>query len=134
VASSAAKKPASLRGVPSDIVREAKAAAAKRGVTLAGFVAETLARAVRSSAGAGTPSELSADIRWYERNRERLVRDYRGEYVAILERRVVDHDPSFEALAERVFKREGSRNVFMPRVDASRGPLRVHSPRRLPPR
>jgi hypothetical protein len=134
VASSAAKKPASLRGVPSDIVREAKAAAAKRGVTLAGFVAETLARAVRSSAGAQTPSDLNADMRWYERNRERLVRDYPGEYVAILARKVVDHDPSFEALAERVFKREGARNVFMPRVDAPKRPLRVPSPRRRPRR
>lgn len=38
--------PVYLRGIPTELVREAKAAAAKQGVTLAGFVAQTLARAL----------------------------------------------------------------------------------------
>ena len=67
-------------------------------------------------------------MRWYDRNRDRLQRDYDGEYVAILERRVIDHDQSFEALAERVFEREGVRDIFMPKVGADRT-LRVRSPR-----
>jgi hypothetical protein len=68
-------------------------------------------------------------MRWYERNRERLVREYAGEYVAILDNAVIDHDPDFEDLAERVFAREVGRNVFMPQVVANPRSLRVASPR-----
>jgi hypothetical protein len=131
---SAAKKPVYLRGLPSDVVREAKAAAARRGVTLAGFVAETLARALRQTeARPGNKPEsatdLSADMRWYEKNRQALSREYGGEYIAVIDRKVVDHDESFEALAERVFASEGPRNIFMPLVASTKRPLRVASPR-----
>ena len=132
--STAAKKPVYLRGIPSEVVREAKAVAARRGVTLAGFVADTLARAVRESEPDGLPAQPSADdledeMRWYSRNRERLVREYDGEYVAILDNRVIDHDAVFEELAQRVFKREGVRNIFMPLVSSGERTLRVRSPR-----
>lgn len=128
--STATKKPVYLRGIPEGVVREAKAAAARRGVTLAGFVAETLARAVKQREAADEASDaLNDEMRWYERNRARLVRDYDGEYVAILDRRVLDHDANFEALAERVFAREGVRSIFMPRVSADEPKLRVRSPR-----
>jgi hypothetical protein len=134
MSSSAAKKPVYLRGLPSDVVREAKAAAAQRGVTLAGFVAETLARAVRQrEPSAETTADLTSDMRWYEKNRERIAREHAGEYIAIIDRKLVDHDADFEALAERVFEREGSRNIFMPLVGADAGgskrKLHVPSPR-----
>lgn len=126
---SAAKKPVYLRGLPSDVVRDAKAAAAKRGVTLAGYVAEALSRAVRQREGASElADDLLPEMRWFERNRARLTREHDGEYVAILNQRVIDHDSSFEALAERVFAREGARNIFMPRVGSAK-PVRVRSPR-----
>jgi hypothetical protein len=122
-----------LRGIPSDVVREAKAVAARRGVTLAGFVADTLARAVREpeveAARPATSEDLDDEMRWYERNRDKLVREHDGEYIAILGNRVVDHDEDFEELAQRVFKREGVRNIFMPRVGAGERTLRVRSPR-----
>ena len=132
--SHAAKKPVYLRGIPSDVVREAKAVAARRGVTLAGFVADTLVRALRDSDADGLPAQpstddLEEDMRWYSRNRERLVREYEGEYVAILDNRVLDHDADFEELAQRVFKREGVRNIFMPLVSSGERTLRVRSPR-----
>jgi uncharacterized protein DUF5678 len=134
MSSSAAKKPVYLRGLPSDVVREAKAAAARRGVTLAGFVAETLARALRQPEArpekdAESDSGLRADMRWYEKNRESITREYGGEYIAVIDRKVVDHDESFEALAERVFASEGPRNIFMPLVESTKRPLRVASPR-----
>lgn len=132
MSSSAAKTPVYLRGIPADVVREAKAAAARRGVTLAGFVAETLSRALRQpESSSDQTADLNADMRWYERNRERITREHAGEYVAVLERKVIDHDPNFEDLAERVFAREGARNVFMPHVAGKRGPVRVRSPRRV---
>jgi hypothetical protein len=132
MSSSAAKKPVYLRGLPSDVVREAKAAAAQRGVTLAGFVAETLARAVRQrEPSAETTADLSSDMRWYEKNRARIAREHAGEFVAIIDRKLVDHDADFEALAERVFGREGPRNIFMPLVSggAAKRKLQVPTPR-----
>jgi Family of unknown function (DUF5678) len=129
MSSSAAKKPVYLRGLPSDVVREAKAAAAQRGVTLAGFVAETLARAVRQrEPSAETTADLTSDMRWYEKNRERIAREHAGEYIAIIDRKLVDHDADFEALAERVFEREGSRNIFMPLVGAGASKRKLHVP------
>ena len=137
-------KPIYLRGIPAHVVREAKAIAARRGTTLAGFVADAIVRAIEQqqpSAG-GEPAmhserseaapltdDLSSEIRWFEQQRERIARDLAGEYVAIIEHEVVDHDPDFEALAKRVFSKHGLRNVFMPHVDAQTKPLRVRSPR-----
>ncbi|MEY4577346.1 MAG: hypothetical protein RL701_2049 [Pseudomonadota bacterium] len=151
--SSVSKKPVPvyLRGIPSDVVREAKAIAARRGITLASFVAETLARAVSAGSERGPTASVDADIdedgiaremRWYERNREQLARQYGGEFVAIVENRVVDHDEEFEPLAERMFASYGSRSIFMPLMPPasvsehassqaadSRRPLRLRSPR-----
>ena len=133
-----AKKPIYLRGIPSDVVREAKAVAARRGVTLAGFVADALLRALREPASSGhaaaADDPLAKDMRWYERNRARLNDEFAGEYVAIVDAEVIDHDADFEALAERVFVREGQRDVFMPHLGAEAAPLRVRSPRSSPTR
>jgi hypothetical protein len=128
--------PVYLRGIPEEIVREAKAQAARRGVTLAGFVADTLARAMHESAKpvdvmiASTPDEdLEAEVRWYEENRAQLVRRYEGQFVAIVKQRVVDHDAAFDALAERIFKLRGPRDTFMPEVRAQTPAVRLRSPR-----
>ena len=121
-----------LRGMPTRVVREAKAAAARRGATLAKVVTDALERALQSSGEGGDPVEndFDLDMQWYAKNRSRLVRQYDGEYVAIDDGKVIDHDSSFEALATRVFQRLGSRPVFMPHVGADERRLRVSSPRR----
>lgn len=130
MAGSAAKKPVYLRGIPTDVIREAKAAAARRGVTLAGFVADTLSRAVRESAHEPEPSDdLGEDMEWYARNRARLARTYDGQYVAVVGKRVIDSDRDFERLAARVFEAHGHRSVFMPLVAATDRVLRLRSPR-----
>lgn len=127
--------PVYLRGIPAEIVREAKAQAARRGVTLAGFVAETLGRALYASESrlqADPPQQgegLDAELRWYEKHREQLVQKYAGQFIAIVNQRVVDHDVAFEALAERVFKLRGIRDTFMPEVRARTKTLHVRSPR-----
>jgi hypothetical protein len=74
--------------------------------------------------------DLREEMRWYEANRARLER-YRGEYLAIVDRAVVDHDRRFDVLAERVFAKFGVRPLFMPRVVAgrARARARVRSPR-----
>src|SRR5690349_24914918 len=119
-----------LRGVPRTVVREAKALAAREGVTLAQWVTARMA--------AGTPmavperhsgGDLTADLAFYEQHRAELERKHAGEYVAIVDRAVIDHDPSFEALAARVFRKYGARSVCMPLV--GRAAVRVRSPRRV---
>ncbi len=123
-----------LRGMPTQLVREAKAAAARRGLNLAGLFSEALERSLSGDRGSQTADRgLEESRRWYLRHRERLRARYPGEYVAIVGRAVVDHGRSFEALASRVFARFGARPVWMPRVEAEEARARVRSPRRLRP-
>jgi hypothetical protein len=61
------------------------------------------------------PDELHADAVWYEEQRAELARQYPGQYLAVLDRQVLDHDLDFEALARRVFRRLGVRPVLMPK-------------------
>jgi hypothetical protein len=117
-----------VRGVSRRVVREAKAAAAREGRTLGNWVSDTLARATGAAGAAVRTGTLRDDLAWYESNRHRLERRHPGEYVAIVRRRVVDHDADFDALARRVFARYGTRSICMPRV--GRNEVRVRSPRR----
>jgi hypothetical protein len=117
--------------MPADLVREAKARAARRGATLGTIVSEALARSLEDD-GARTNEldrELRASERWYARQQPRLLKRYRGQYVAIHDRAVVDHDRDFAALAARVFARLGVRPVFMPRVVEREEAVRIRSPR-----
>jgi uncharacterized protein DUF5678 len=120
-----------LRGMPTRLVREAKAAAARRGATLTKLIADTLERALQGGdeRRSAVEDDFDLDMQWYARNRSRLVRQYDGEYVAILDGKVIDHDRSFEALAARVFERVGVRAVFMPHVQSSEQRVHVRSPR-----
>lgn len=145
---SSSTKPIYLRGIPGNVVREAKAIAARRGVTLASFVTDAIVRAIRhydepvnappavalapnhaDDAPDATGDDLVQDMRWYEENRDRLAKELSGEYAAIVDQEVIDHDADFEALAKRAFARCGLRNVFMPLVGPVQRAPRVRSPR-----
>ena len=125
-----------LRALPEALVREAKATAARRGITLAALVSEALQRAVGSKVGRGQPTRgkgtvqgLTESMRWFEENRERLLRRYRDQYVAVDHNRVIDHDRNFDVLARRIFAKLGTRPVFMPKVTAEERVVRIPSPR-----
>ena len=120
-----------LRGMSTELVREAKAKAARRGGTLASVVSEALARSLEEDdARIGEADrELRASERWYVRQRPSLLKRYRGQYVAIRNEAVIDHDSDFAALAARVFARLGARPIFMPRVVEREEPVRMRSPR-----
>ena|SRR5437762_2094500 len=123
-----------LRGMPTELVREAKAAAARRGATLTALVSEALARSLGvDSEAPDRADDLQRDIIWYRANRPTLLQRYRGEYVAIVDATVVDHGRDFNALAARVFARFGNRNIYIPRVQAAEPTARIRSPRRLNP-
>jgi hypothetical protein len=117
-----------LRGIPVDVVRLAKAAAALRGSTLGVVVTQALESALERAPGVRDP-ELEDDMNWYAENRAKLTKRYPNEYVAIVNAAVADHDGDFSALAERTFERYGDRPIFMPRVRKDR-PIRFRSPRR----
>jgi hypothetical protein len=119
-----------LRGLPTPVVREAKAVAARRGCTLAALVGEALARSVQEYAPDPGNDGLRDAQAWYQRNRRRLLARHLGEFVAVVDRAVVDHDRSFSDLAERVFARYRGRPVYIPRVQEEDAPVRVRSPRR----
>ena len=117
-----------LRGIPRTLVRDLKARAARQGLTLTALAIAALSRPTRT-ARPDDLKPLDADMAWYRTHRHRLYRQYPGEYLAILDRRVVDHDPDFSALAARVFAKVGTRPVFMPQsVEADRT-VRLRSPR-----
>src|SRR5205807_8108400 len=97
-----------LRGIPPDLVRELKARAAQQGLTLTALATTALARAL------GAPPQdalgpLEADMAWYDARKRSLLPRYAGEYLATADRRVLDHDADFSALAARVFARVGVR-------------------------
>lgn len=122
-----------LRGIPRPLVREAKAVAARRGMSLTAFTREALAKALRTrttrTEKAEGIDEIRPDLDWFEANRKRLLRRYRNEYVAIVNRKVVDHDADFGALAERVFKRYGVKSIAMPKVTPHERVIHLPSPR-----
>ncbi len=122
-----------LRGVPRELVREAKAEAARRGMSLTAFAKEALARALGkgSEEVQDTVRPIRPDLDWFEANRKRLFRRYRDEYVAVVNRRVVDHDADFGALAGRVFAKYGSRPVAIPKATQEPRVIHLRSPRRV---
>ena len=117
-----------LRNLPADLVREVKASAARRGKTLTAVVEEALARSLQLDEPVVDDS-LARDAAWFATHRAKLMRRYRGEFVAVIDQIVIDHDRAFDPLARRVFARFGNRSIYMPRVQAEEPVVRVRSPR-----
>lgn len=122
-----------LRGVPRQLVREAKAEAARRGMSLTAFAKEALAKALGTTAGEDEDEiqSIRPDLDWFEANRRRLAKRYRDEYIAIINRKVVDHDPDFGALAQRVFAKHGVRSIAMPKVTPEERVVNIRTPVRV---
>ena len=121
-----------LRGIPRQLTREAKAEAARRGMSLTAFTKEALATALRQRTARTNQSDgieaIRPDLKWFEANRQRLLQRYPNEYVAILNRKVVDHDREFAGLAQRVFAKYGVRSIAMPQVTAQERVVHLRSP------
>lgn len=119
-----------LRGIREDIVRQAKALAAREGITLTALVERALERETRRAGPAPSRlSEIARDVEWYEAHKSSLLERYDGEYLAIVAEQVVDHDVDMEALAARVTERYGRQSVYMPRCQRSPHVVEVRSPR-----
>ncbi len=77
-----------------------------------------------------TADPLAADMAWYRMHRSALTERYAGEYIAIVEGTVVDHDADFDALARRVFAERKVPALYMPKVTRALRVATLRSPRR----
>jgi hypothetical protein len=121
-----------LRDIPKDLVRSLKAQAALRGITLTAFVIEILSKAAGEETLAAL-KPIAADMAWYDAHKAALLRRYRGKNLAILNRRVIDHDQNFEALARRVYAKVGVRPIFMPLCEDPEPVAHFYSPQIIQP-
>ena len=60
---------------------------------------------------------LAAEERAFGQLRSRLLRQYAGQYVALYQGQVVDHNPDDEELAGRMFARLGDMPFYIAQVD-----------------
>lgn len=61
-----------------------------------------------------------------------LLKQYEGEYVALLNGRVVGHDPDDERLVGRLFDSLGDVPFYVARVESTGSPLDIPSPEFVP--
>jgi len=61
--------------------------------------------------------KIQAEIAAYRSMHPDLVRQYRGQYVAVHDGQVVDHDVDFQALHRRVRERFGRQAVLLRQVE-----------------
>lgn len=124
-----------VRKVPDALLRRAKALAARRGETLTQLVLRALEEEVSGAepeaAGGPAHAGLEADMAWYEAHLDELLPRYQGEYVAVVDGEVVDHDRDFDPLARRVFERYCARSVYLPKCLPGERRVRLRSPRRV---
>lgn len=87
-------------------------------------------KAVRAYLGRLREEKMRAETEAFDRQRARLLEQYRAEYVAIHQGEVIDHDPNLRALHLRVFARLGHTPVLLKRVtDEPERELMFRSPR-----
>ncbi|MBI2305126.1 MAG: hypothetical protein HYU86_10345 [Chloroflexi bacterium] len=60
------------------------------------------------------------DLQFYEEHLAQFLSEYKGRYIALLNRQVVDSDANFSRLAERVYGKFGYRDICMPKVEEPR--------------
>jgi hypothetical protein len=88
--------------------------------------------------GAGSGPEdyvkLQKAKTYFQENKADIHEKYLGNFIAILDNSVVDHDKEFSNLATRVYEKFGYQTVYMPFVGSEERILRIPSPRIGKPR
>ncbi|MBI4487907.1 MAG: hypothetical protein HY694_02380 [Deltaproteobacteria bacterium] len=67
--------------------------------------------------------------RYFQEHKAQILEKYKGNFVAILDNTVVDHDSKFSELARRVYEKFGYQTIYMPFVESKPSVLRIPSPR-----
>ena len=83
---------------------------------------------VKAAQPTSEDSVFDRDVQFYKEHFRQLLPVYEGKYIALVNRQVVDSDPDFSRLAERVYSKFGYRDIFMPKVEEPRV-LNMPSPR-----
>ncbi|TAK08965.1 hypothetical protein EPO44_01880 [bacterium] len=73
--------------------------------------------------------KLQEAKRYFQENKAQILEKYRGNFIAILDNSVVDHDKEFSELAKRVYDKFGYQMIYMPFVESEPSVLRIPSPR-----
>ena len=67
--------------------------------------------------------------KYFQENRTQILEKYTGNFIAILDNAVVDHDRKFSELAKRIYEKFGYQTIYMPFVESEQRVLRIPSPR-----
>lgn len=88
---------------------------------------EVLRRDCLAPAGGGKPpthtsgteerNRFEQDYAYYKSHLPELLKEYAGQYVAIIDKVVVDSDPAFSSLSKRVYEKHGVRDILMTLVE-----------------
>lgn len=68
------------------------------------------------------------DIVWYKENKDEILRNFEGKFIAILDRRIVDSDKNFENLIARLFKILPYQDIYIPFVERKERIIEIPSP------
>lgn len=85
-------------------------------VATAGREAMDITKGVLTTARRSGTSEFEVARRYFKAHHAQIVKQYEGQYVAILNGEIVDYDRHWEELSERTYRRFGDKNLFMPYV------------------
>ena len=124
--------------IPESLVRRARELARIRRRPLDAVIAEVPDEALppgRSSAELADDEDaaVARAMEAYAMLHPTLRESYSGQYVAILDGRLVDHDPNQEALYRRIVARHPDRFVWLTRVEEEPlATLNFRSPRLVP--
>lgn len=66
---------------------------------------------------------------FYNQNKEELLKQYEGKYVAIIGEEVIDSDSDFSSLAGRVLPKSNYSPVFMPLVEKEERQFKIATPK-----
>jgi len=64
--------------------------------------------------------EYERNWSWFRENYEKLVKEFDGEFVAICEQKVVDHDKELSDLMKRIREKYPGENVFIDFVSSEK--------------
>jgi hypothetical protein len=107
--------------LPDHLYERAQELAAQQHQDVAGVITNLLKDALADGEQAGDGSKLNTSVRReidaYTTLHPNLVKEYMGNYVAIFQGKLVDHDADFGALMKRVKSRYPDDFVLVRRVD-----------------
>ncbi len=121
-----------LRGISSETERLAKAAAARRGISLSEFVSHAILQATRAAESEAERrlAPLSAERAWYDEHRDEVVEKYNGKIVAIANGEILVAGDSLVDVAGEVRSKLGDRPVYVVDLTSQRQPRVAPSPAR----